>query len=150
MSYAGNIETARSDSMPLRIPQQPSGAAIASRISRFAAFARWGVFAAAIAGCGGQVETVPDDEAMRRARAERLDPEQAARDYFYPRKIVDYFPDMDALSEYADPAQALPDQLRDMQPAPPAEDAAEASADEPSAGDRTPTPPMLSGVMRST
>src|SRR4051812_33084972 len=43
------------------------------------------------------IEEPPDDEAMVRARREGKTPQQAARDYFYPAKIVDYFPQMDTV-----------------------------------------------------
>jgi len=67
-------------------------------------------------------EPPPPDEAMVRAMKE--DPpktaEQAARDYFYPPKLEDYFCGMDTLGEVAPDAKGekneWPDQLLDRKP----------------------------------
>jgi hypothetical protein len=53
----------------------------------------------------------PPDEAMVRAQSEGKTPEQAARDYFYPKEIVDYFPRMDSVGLPAEGAADWPDQL---------------------------------------
>lgn len=58
-------------------------------------------------------EVPPDDEAMLWARVDGKNAEEAAQDYFYPRKIVDYFEGMDTLSLSPDPKADFPDQLLD-------------------------------------
>jgi mono/diheme cytochrome c family protein len=73
-------------------------------------------------GCQGPYsgdEPPPPDEAMVRAMLEGKTVQQAARDYFYPREIVDYFQGMDTLGEVALEAKGKrdwPDQLLDAKP----------------------------------
>jgi mono/diheme cytochrome c family protein len=66
------------------------------------------------AGCG-PAEPVPiaNDEAMERALLAGKTPQQAAREWYYPRQIVDYFPGMDVVSLANQPREAYPDPLLD-------------------------------------
>jgi mono/diheme cytochrome c family protein len=69
------------------------------------------------AGCGQSASpTVADDEARKRSLAEGLEIREAARKYFSPSKIDDYFPGMDVLSQVAEPHALLqPPQSEDGQ-----------------------------------
>jgi hypothetical protein len=53
-----------------------------------------------VAGCdmGPVDDSVRDDEAMQRAKRAHVLPEQAAYDWFYPKKIDNYFKGMDAVA----------------------------------------------------
>src|SRR5687767_3420748 len=73
------------------------------------------LFLLGAAGCSETPEPpVATDEAMKRASVEGKSVEQAARDYFYPRKIVDYFPGMDVVSVAARPEDETPGPLLDV------------------------------------
>ena len=54
-------------------------------------------------GCGAAPvnDDVADDEAMKRAIVEGKPAAQAAKEYFYPTKIVDYFDGMDPQKEHS-------------------------------------------------
>ena len=55
-----------------------------------------GIFVVTLAGCGTSNRVDPlDDEAMVRARTMNLTAEQAAYDWYYPKKIHNYFAGMD-------------------------------------------------------
>jgi hypothetical protein len=56
----------------------------------------------------------PPDEAMVRAEKEKKTPEQAAVEYFKPKAIVDYFPQMDTVGQPVKEAVHWPDQLLDQ------------------------------------
>ena len=73
-------------------------------------------FALAFSGCGERSvpQPVAEDEAMRRATFDGYEVKQAAHRYFYPRKIEDYFAQMDAISEPAQGMESWPDQLLDI------------------------------------
>ncbi|MCA9062283.1 MAG: hypothetical protein KDA96_04470, partial [Planctomycetaceae bacterium] len=71
------------------------------------------------AGCGTTEPPVADDEAAVRARVETgdedVDLDEAAREYFYPRHVEDYFAGMDAFFDDTSPdAPALPTPLIDL------------------------------------
>ena len=86
--------------------------------------------AVVLAACGTPTADYDarDDEAMQRARRENILPEVAAREWFYPKRIDDYFDGMDAVSvaivtegdiTREIPAQeAYPHQLLDLPGAP--------------------------------
>jgi hypothetical protein len=76
-------------------------------------------FVLSVIGCQQQYSggVPPPDEAMVRAQSEGKTVKQAAYDYFYPKKIVDYLPDMDTVGQPAEGATNWPDQLLDKKPA---------------------------------
>ncbi len=78
------------------------------------------VVAAGIVGCGSTngPEQVAEDEAMCRARFDGLDVVEAAERYYTPRKIEDYFAEMDSVSTPAAGTGPWPDQLLDVKLAP--------------------------------
>ena len=51
------------------------------------------------ASCSEPTKPIATDEARKRAIYENKSTEQAAREWFYPRRIEDYFPGMDAVSQ---------------------------------------------------
>ena len=67
------------------------------------------ILALCLFGCSGAVvdDPVADDEANKRALSEGKPTKQAAKEYFYPRKIVDYFDGMDVLSTVDSPHPLL-------------------------------------------
>jgi hypothetical protein len=83
---------------------------------RFAVFPALAL-ALSLIGCQQYSEDVPPpDQAMKRALIEGKTVEQAAEDYFKPKKIVDYFPDMDSVGQPAPGAKEWPDQFLDRRP----------------------------------
>lgn len=77
--------------------------------------------AASAFGCEGNYNSpggAPPDEAMVRAIAEGKTVKDAARDYFYPKKIVDYFGAMDSVGRTKEGATDWPDALLDRKESP--------------------------------
>lgn len=90
----------------------PARARPAGRIGWLVAVAA----AASAFGCEGNYKSpggTPPDEAMVRAIAEGKPVKVAARDYFYPKKIVDYFEKMDSVGRPREGAADWPDALLD-------------------------------------
>jgi mono/diheme cytochrome c family protein len=94
---------------------RPSAVPKGSLIARHVAVIAPLVLILLAAGCQQQYSgPLPkDDAAMKRASQEGKTPEQAAQDYFLPKKLVDYFPAMDTVGAAVDKANDWPDQLLD-------------------------------------